>query len=140
MDNLKLAQQDGLSLAQSLGLLFTLLIGLTILFLSIAIAVTVPRNPLPTPDLKLGENESQDQKKLEIENYEKLTTALHLQATRTFKLIVSDTLLPVFNTLLATLLGFIFVRKTAEVINSYLTRRENLRLERDASSGNIKTI
>ena len=122
---------DGLRVAQVIGLAFTLLLGSTILLLSVITAYTVSKNPLPTPELKLSEGQTPEDKSKEIENYKNLTTALHSQATATFKLVVTDTLLPVFNTLLTALIGFIFVRKTAEVIGNYLNlRREKLRAER----------
>jgi hypothetical protein len=116
---------DGLKVAQGIGLGFTLLLGASILLLSLIAAFTVSRNPLPTPDLKLSVGQTQEDKSKEIENYKNLTTALHSPATATFKLVVTDTLLPVFNTLLTALIGFIFVRKTAEVISTYLNRPKN---------------
>jgi hypothetical protein len=119
---------DDLNSAQKIGLIFTLIIGLIIVIFSLITAVAVSKNPLPKPDLKLGQNETQDSKAKEISNYSELSTAMHSRATATFDLVVAKTLLPIFNTLLATILGFVFIRKTAEVVNNYLNlRRDNLR-------------
>jgi hypothetical protein len=112
-----------LTAEQKIGLLFALTLGVTILVISIITAWTVSRNPLTRPELKLGAGETQESKANEIKNYKDLTDAMHSRATGAFDLVVIKTLLPVFTTILAAVLAFVFVRRAADILNKYLDKR-----------------
>ena len=96
-----------------------------ILFESIMFSRTIGSIPLPEPPrLSQDTTESvQGAKSKEIENYKNLISAMHSRRLTVYENVVSKTLMPIFNSFIAAVLGYIFANKAAEAYTSYLAEK-----------------
>lgn len=79
----------------------------------------LPPAPVLSPD---GNDTLQDAKTKEIKNYKELVSVIHSTRTNIFEQTVVKIIIPIFNTLIASVLGFIFAN---ECLKIYRERRNS---------------
>lgn len=106
------------SVLQKSIILMTLILGILIIIFSGVIGIYYSSKLPKMPDYKLQANETQETRNKEIENYTSIVNSIKDQGEFTYNLVVGNTALTIFNMLIASTLGFIFVKPLVNALES----------------------
>lgn len=98
---------------------------LTIIIVFCSIYWNQSINKLPKqPSLSINGNDSSQISKLkEITNFKELTSVIQAQQDKTFDLIITKTLLPLLNSIIAAIITYILAKASFNLYTSYLDYR-----------------
>jgi hypothetical protein len=106
---------------KTLAIIFTVAIAIAMIVISMVCNAKF-QNSLPAAPVLQSEN--MGNKKEEIENYKNLSTALKENNGYLFDTLVVKVLKPMFDTLLASIVAFIFAKPLLEALVVYLSNKK----------------
>ncbi len=105
---------------------YILILLITWIFIeAISLSRTISRIPTPNPPV-LSQDSTiaiQTSKSKEIENYKNLISAVHSSRISIYDNVVSKTLMPIFNSLIVAVLGYIFADKALKAYSLYMKKK-----------------
>lgn len=98
----------------------TIFLGLIILMISIVLTISFLNKLPPIPSIIINSNQTHQVNNNEILAYKDLCSTIQTNNNSVFEMLITKTLLPIFNVLITAIIAFIFVKKTNDTIKRYI--------------------
>ncbi|MBD0297298.1 MAG: hypothetical protein ICV84_19225 [Flavisolibacter sp.] len=102
------------------GIIVALIVVASVMLFFSMTSIEVPTTPVLSTSTTTSEQEA---KAKEIANYEGVVSALQAQRTTTYDFVVVKTLLPLFNSLIASVLTYVFANTALQAFKTYMTEK-----------------
>ena len=127
--------EKALTIAQIVGIVITFILGAIIVSLSSSMLNKWP--PLQPPQLDYSTDANAELSKKNIENFKNLSAAIQARNNQEFELIVTKVLDPIFNKLLAAVIGVVSVKSGVTIIR-FLKNPVRSEIYRDAPQAHAR--